>query len=308
MYNLSVRYPNSPWKALEGISLKVEQGEVLGVVGESGSGKSTLALALLRLLPQGTSLEGKILYQGKDILRFSEKELENLRGGEISLVFQNPMSSLNPVFTIGFQLKEAIWLHQGLKGKQAEELARQALEKVGISNPELRLRQYPHELSGGQRQRVMIAMALSCKPKLLVADEPTTALDVTVQAQILHLFQKVQQEEKCSMILISHDLAVVWQLANSIAVLYGGFLVELGSKDQVLSAPGHPYTQGLLKSHPDGSFPPKTPLPALAEGEIARKGCPFAPRCPLRQKDCEKELPELRKLQENHWVRCPYGG
>jgi len=239
-------------KALEGINLDIYKGESLGLVGETGCGKSVTALSIMRLIqwPPGKIIDGEIILDGKDLLKIPEEEMRKIRGSDISMIFQEPMSSLNPVFTIGSQISEAITLHQEVDKKEAEKRSLDMLDLVGMPDAEKVMKQYPHELSGGMQQRAMIAMALSCKPKLLIADEPTTALDVTVQAQILDLIQKVNKEIDSSMLLITHDLGVVAQVCSRVAVMYAGYIVEIGTAKQIFKNPYHPYTKGLMHAIP----------------------------------------------------------
>ena len=296
-------------RSVDGVDFTVLQGQTLGLVGESGCGKSITALSLLRLIPTppGKIESGEMIFQGENLLAFSEEEMRKIRGNRISMIFQEPMTSLNPVFTVGNQLAEAMQLHQGLSDKEAVEKSIEMLRLVGIPSPEKRVTQYPFELSGGMRQRVMIAMALSCKPSLLIADEPTTALDVTIQAQILDLLKKLQQEMGTSIIMITHDLGVVAETCDQVAVMYAGKIVEYGTADEILESPKHPYTQGLLKSLPrieagqerleaiEGFVPSPFDMPT---------GCAFAPRCLYRIGRCEVEMPELAEIGEGRQLRC----
>ena len=296
-------------RSVDGVDFTVLQGQTLGLVGESGCGKSITALSLLRLIPTppGKIESGEMIFQGENLLALSEEEMRKIRGNRISMIFQEPMTSLNPVFTVGNQLAEAMQLHQGLSDKEAVEKSIEMLRLVGIPSPEKRVTQYPFELSGGMRQRVMIAMALSCKPSLLIADEPTTALDVTIQAQILDLLKKLQQEMGTSIIMITHDLGVVAETCDQVAVMYAGKIVEYGTADEILESPKHPYTQGLLKSLPrieagqerleaiEGFVPSPFDMPT---------GCAFAPRCLHRIGRCEVEMPELAEIGEGRQLRC----
>jgi oligopeptide/dipeptide ABC transporter ATP-binding protein len=285
-------------KAVDGVSFSVKRGQTLGVVGESGCGKSVTAMTIMRLLdtPPAEIATGQIIFGGRDILHIPEEEMRQIRGNEIAMIFQEPMSSLNPVFTLGDQISEAVMLHLKLNKKEATERAIEALRTVGIAYPERRIKQYPHELSGGQRQRVMIAMALSCEPKLLIADEPTTALDVTIQAQILELISAIQEETGTAVMLITHDLGVVAETANDIVVMYAGRVVEHGPASDVLLQPKHPYTEGLLASIPSkgmrgqrlnvikGTVPNPFNMPS---------GCNFAPRCPYVFEPCQTLDPRV---------------
>ena len=285
-------------KAVDGVSFSVKRGQTLGVVGESGCGKSVTAMTIMRLLdvPPAEIASGEVIFGGRDILHIPEEEMRQLRGNDIAMIFQEPMSSLNPVFTLGDQISEAVIQHLKVSKKEATERAIEALRTVGIAYPERRIKQYPHELSGGQRQRVMIAMALSCEPKLLIADEPTTALDVTIQAQILELISAIQEETGTAVMLITHDLGVVAETANDIVVMYAGRVVEHGPAAQVLLQPKHPYTEGLLASIPSkgmrgqrlnvikGTVPNPFNMPA---------GCNFAPRCPYVFEPCQTLDPRV---------------
>ena len=299
------------------VSFAVRPGEVLALVGESGSGKSVTSLAILRLLPPQAQVAGEIHFAERDLLRAGEEEMRSVRGARISMIFQEPMTALNPVMRVGDQVAEAVLAHQGVASRQppvaskneAWRRAVEALRDVQIADAERRARDYPHQLSGGMRQRVMIAMAMVNRPELLVADEPTTALDVTVQAQILELLGELQQKFGLAMLLISHDLAVVSQVAHEVAVMYAGSIVEIGSAKQVFTNPAHPYTRGLLEAVPtlasdrrralktiDGTVPPITALPL---------GCAFEPRCALRIAACAQAFPPLIEIEAGHWARCP---
>jgi oligopeptide/dipeptide ABC transporter ATP-binding protein len=300
-----------PIKAVDGVSWTVRRGETLALVGESGCGKSVTALSIMRLIPQppGRFASGQIALEGRDLLKLPEPEMRQVRGNRIAMIFQEPMTSLNPVFTIGNQIVEAIELHQDLKGSAATDRAVAMLRRVGIAAPEQRIREYPHQISGGMRQRVMIAMALSCNPDLLIADEPTTALDVTIQAQILDLLKQLQAETHMAILLITHDLGVVAETADRVAVMYAGKIVELAGADDLFREPLHPYTQGLLHCVPRLSqakdrlqvIPGQVPNPLRFPS-----GCRFHPRCPLGGHDeqCRTCEPELRELRPGHWVAC----
>lgn len=294
--------------AVNGIDFAVAEGETVAVVGESGCGKSVTALSLLRLiLPPGMITAGEILFEGRDLLGLTDEEMRGIRGNRIAMIFQEPMTSLNPVFPIGRQIAEGLVLHRGLSRREAQEEAARLLAQVGIPSPDERLRDYPHQLSGGMRQRVMIAMALACTPRLLIADEPTTALDVTIQAQILELMDRLREENRMALLLITHDLGVVAERADRTLVMYAGRIVEEGPTDRLLTAPLHPYTEGLLASLPQRSEPgrPLTTIPGHVPslfGDIA--GCGFCSRCPQRQWECGRELPQLREIAPGHRVRC----
>jgi oligopeptide/dipeptide ABC transporter ATP-binding protein len=289
-------------KAVDGVDLSVRKGETLGLVGESGCGKSITALSILRLVPRpkGRIVEGEIVFQGKDLLTVEEEEMRFVRGGEIGMIFQEPMTSLNPVFSIGAQVVEALCAHKKLTRKKASEQTIKLLTSVGMPDAGHRMKAYPHQLSGGQRQRAMIAMALAGDPELLIADEPTTALDVTIQAQILTLIQGLRQQRGLAMILITHDLGVIAQTADTCAVMYAGKVMEYTDVKTLFAEPKHPYTKGLLAAvHELRPIPGNVPNPLE---EIA--GCPFHPRCPSAQKICRKEMPALLTLGLGHKARC----
>jgi len=296
-------------QAVNGVSFEVRPGETLGVVGESGCGKSVTAFSILRLIPSppGRIVGGEVLLRGRDLLTLSDDAMRRLRGNEISMIFQEPMTALNPVYTVGDQIMEAVRLHQKVGKKEARRRAVEMLKKVGIPSPEQRVDEYPHQLSGGMRQRVMIAMALSCNPALLIADEPTTALDVTIQAQILELLKGLQAELGMAMILITHDLGVIAETADRVAVMYAGKVVEYTDIRTLFASPRHPYTIGLLESIPrmterkerlsviPGTVPPPTAFPP---------GCAFHPRCPFLNDVCRREEQRLEPCGEGHEVRC----
>jgi len=296
-------------KAVDGVSFSLGRNRTLGIVGESGCGKSVTALSVMRLVPMppGYFAGGEILWKGSDLLKFSEEKMRKLRGNEIAMIFQEPMSSLNPVFTCGYQIMEQILIHRDSNHQEAKERSVELLHLVGIPNPAERFASYPHELSGGMRQRVMIAMALSCNPALLIADEPTTALDVTVQAQILDLIGKLQADTGMSVMLITHDFGVVAELCEEVLVMYASRVVEKGSVQQLFSNPLHPYTRGLLKSIPRlGS--PKERLHVI-EGNVPSavnlpEGCRFAGRCLLADARCRKEQPSLVAYEPGHEAAC----
>ncbi|MCE5279766.1 MAG: ABC transporter ATP-binding protein [Planctomycetaceae bacterium] len=298
-------------RAVDGVSFEIGRGEVFALVGESGCGKSVTAYSILRLLPcpPGRIEAAAIDLDGMDLLRLGEDEMRRVRGRLVSMVFQEPMTSLNPVYTCGNQIIEAVELHRGLRGQEARDLGIEMLRKVGIPEPQRRFDEYPHQMSGGMRQRVMIAMALSCNPKLLIADEPTTALDVTIQAQILDLLQELQANTGLSILMITHDLAVVAETAHRVAVMYASKIVETTDKQTLFDDPRHPYTLGLLASVPQlgqetarlnaiaGSVPNPLAFPA---------GCKFHPRCPVGHdlKRCQTQEPELREVAPGHWAAC----
>ena len=296
--------------AVDNISFEVAAGETLAIVGESGSGKSVTSMSILRLIPSppGRIENGEILFDGKDLLKLSEDEMRAIRGDRIAMIFQDSMSSLNPSITIGKQIAEPITLHRNASWNEAYEKARDLLSMVQIPDAQSRLSVYPHQFSGGMRQRSMIAMALACQPKLIIADEPTTALDVTVQAQILDLLKDLTQKAQTSMILITHDMGVVARYADRVAVMYGGRIVEQGPAREIFSRPAHPYTQGLLASIPRIDSDPNQPLPAI-EGmppDLADLpvGCAFAPRCRKATRECDASRPVLAQVGEGHLKAC----
>ena len=306
---LSFFTPAGEVKALNNVTLQMREGEVLGIVGESGSGKSVTAYSIMGLTAQnGKIVGGSVEFNGHKIHEMSEKELRKIRGNEVSIIFQDPMTSLNPVWTVGNQIAEAVSLHTDKKGRAAMARAKELLELVGINEPEKRLKQYPHELSGGMRQRVMIAIALACEPKLLIADEPTTALDVTIQAQILELMQELKQKLGMGIIMITHDLGVVASMCDYIAVMYAGEIVEYGTTDDIFYNPKHEYTKGLLRSIPkfhEHDYSKLVPI----EGQPVDllnppKGCGFAPRCSNCMKLCLTHKPEKNQYEGVHYSRC----
>ncbi len=299
-------------KAVNDVSYSLESGKTIGIVGESGSGKSVSAMSILQLLDENGYIEsGEILYEGRDLTKLSAKEMCHVRGNEISVIFQEPMTSLNPVFTVGRQLSEPFIIHQGLNKKEAWEKAIKMLYDVQIPNPEAVIRQYPHQLSGGMRQRVMIAMALACRPKILIADEPTTALDVTIQAQILRLMNDLQKEKGTSIIFITHDLGVINEMADDVAVMYCGQVVEKADSKTIFSdcKMSHPYTEGLMFSIPriDAIHQKIEPIPGVVPHPLALpKGCKFAPRCKYCTKKCIEEEPILQDVGNGQLIRCFY--
>lgn len=309
--DLSVEFgpATNPIRVVDKVSFSINPGEAVGLVGESGSGKSITSLSILRLVPDppGRIVEGQVSFEGRDLLRLPRKKMTNIRGREIAMIFQEPMSSLNPVMAIGDQIGEVIKLHRSMDKEARRQRTLELLQLVGIPDPESRLRSYPHQFSGGMRQRVMIAMALACDPKLLIADEPTTALDVTIQAQVLELMKKIRREVNSSVLLISHDLGVIADVCDRVVVMYAGRVVEIGDIRSIFRSPKHPYTQGLLKAIPRlnddrerlyqiaGSVP--------AAGTI-KKGCPFVARCPLRQDRCSQEMPPMFRFGGHHTAAC----
>jgi oligopeptide/dipeptide ABC transporter ATP-binding protein len=295
-------------RAVDGVSFTVAEGETLGVVGESGCGKSITALSIMRLLTRpGRTVAGRVIFQGRNLLELTDDEVEDVRGNDIAMIFQEPMTSLNPVFRVGDQIGESIERHLGVSGQEAARRVVDLFIQVGIPSPEKRVRDYPHQMSGGMRQRVMIAMALACKPKLLIADEPTTALDVTIQAQILELIKGLKDTENMSVMMITHDLGVIAEVAQNVVVMYAGKIVERGPVEDIFHDPKHPYTQGLLNSIPKpekignrlqvikGTVPHPLNLPP---------GCSFAPRCPRKFEPCDSAFPALETISPTRSVAC----
>ena len=296
-------------KAVRGVTFDLYKGETLAIVGESGCGKSVTSQSIMGLIPEqsGRVHNGSIIFNGRDLSKLSDKEMQSIRGLDISMIFQDPMTALNPTLTIGTQLCEGIMHHKGISKQEARLKALEMLKLVGIPSPETRLKQYPHEFSGGMRQRIVIAMALICEPKVLIADEPTTALDVTIQAQILDLFKEIQQKTGVSIILITHDLGVVASVADRIAVMYGGKIVEEGDRRDIFYRPQHPYTQGLLNSVPrlDTVNKELVPIPGTPPDLFSPPvGCAFAARCPYAMVVCEKVYPLRSSLNEQHHADC----
>ena len=306
---LSFFTPAGEVKALNDVSLTLREGEVLGIVGESGSGKSVTSYSLMGITPEpGRIIGGSVEFNGHRIDRMSEKEMRKIRGSEVSMIFQDPMTSLNPVYTVGNQIEEAILLHTDKTHREAKLRAVELLRLVGINEPEKRVRQYPHELSGGMRQRVMIAMALACEPKLLIADEPTTALDVTIQAQILELIMELKEKLGMAVVLITHDLGIVSSMCDRIAVMYAGKVIECGTTDDMFYRPQHEYTKGLLRSVPRIDEKETQRLVAIEGTPVDMlnppAGCPFAPRCPKCMKICLREMPPYTTFSDLHYAAC----
>ena len=312
--NLKVSFATSKKEliAVRGISYQLNQGETLALVGESGCGKTVSALSILRLIqePPGKIVSGEILFAGKDLLKLKKKELQDLRGKDIAMIFQDPMTSLNPVLTIGEQIIETLLRHTSLSRKKAREKSFRLLKQVEIPSPKQKLDQYPHQLSGGMRQRVMIAMALSCSPRILIADEPTTALDVLIQAQILSLLKKIKNDTQMSILLITHDLGVVAEVAERVMVMYAGEIVESGSVNDLFRSPLHPYTIGLMESIPTLESTQQKlsklkeisgTVPSLSQVPF---GCPFHPRCSAAETRCKTDKPKLKKISQTHSVSC----
>ena len=297
-------------QAVRGVDLEVAEGEILGVVGESGSGKSVSMKSIIRMLPESARIEADAIdFAGQSLLGLDERRMREVRGNRISMIFQDPMTSLDPLKRIGSHIEEVLIRHQHLRRAEASRQAVELLRKVGVPSPEIRVRQYPHEFSGGMRQRVMIAMALACNPKLLIADEPTTALDVTIQAQILDLIRDLQRQEQMSVVLITHDMGVVAQLCHRIAVMYGGLILEIAGTDEIFERPMHPYTQALLRSIPaidEENSARLTPIEGHAPSLLnPPPGCPFEPRCAFRRAECAQRCPEMARLSDGHYSRCP---
>ena len=299
-------------RAVDGVSFHLDRGELLGLVGESGCGKSMTALSVMRLIaPPGKIVEGEILFEGTDLLKLSDAKMRQMRGDDIAMIFQDPMTSLNPVYTVGEQIAEALRLHRKLSRKQAQQATIEAMREVAIPDPQRRVSDYPHQLSGGMRQRIMIAMALACNPKLLIADEPTTALDVTIQAQILELLDDLRKQRDLAVLLITHDLGVVAEVADRVAVMYTGRIVEESPVAELFARPKHPYTEGLLNSVPrlTAEHVAKKERLETIEGVVPRPtelppGCHFAPRCRLRLPRCTEEEIPLYQLEGEVQVRC----
>ena len=306
--NTSFRTDRGEVMAVNGVSFNLDRGKILGIVGESGSGKSVTAYSIMQILEKNGSIKkGQVLYKGQDITKFSEKQMREFRGKCCSIIFQDPMTSLNPVFTIGNQLKEAIELHTDRKGKVAMDRAIEMLTLVVVNEPEKRVKQYPYELSGGMRQRVMIAMALACEPDILIADEPTTALDVTIQAQILELMQSLQKKLGMAIIMVTHDLGVIADMCDEIIVMYGGRVCERGTAEDIFYRPAHEYTKGLLKSIPsvDRMGEKLIPIPGTPINLLNMpKGCAFCPRCENAMKICIEEVPPEIQMPDGHFASC----
>lgn len=296
-------------QAVRGVSFDLHKGETLAIVGESGCGKSVTSQSIMRLIPTppGRITSGSILFKDQDLTKLSEKKMRDIRGADISMIFQDPMTALNPTLRVGEQIAENIMQHENISKEKAKEKAFEMLELVGIPNPKERLKQYPHEFSGGMRQRIVIAMALVCSPEVLIADEPTTALDVTIQAQILELFKDIQQKTDVSIVLITHDLGVVAQVADRVAVMYAGKIVEIGTRRDIFYTPQHPYTKGLLRSVPRLDLYESELVPIAGSPPdlfAPPSGCSFAPRCPYVMEVCDRMYPTSTKLKESHQVHC----
>lgn len=303
--NISLKRDTHDLNIVSKLSFDISRSMVFGLVGESGCGKSLTALSILRLLPPNMTLTGEIVFDGRDIIGLNEKRIRAIRGNEIGMIFQEPMTSLNPVLTVGYQIAEVLMTHKGMQKKEALDYSIELLKAVKIPSPELRARDYPHQLSGGMRQRVMIAIAIACKPKLLIADEPTTALDVTIQAQILSLLKDLREQYGLSMLFISHDMAVVSETVDYAGIMYTGRLMEVGTVDELIKNPLHPYTKGLLNSLPVKKGQPLVPIKGVVPPpHLLSKGCKFSNRCPIADRDCEIDEPDLKERLSGHFVRC----
>jgi len=303
--NISFRAKKHPLQVVTNLNFSIDRSEVFGLVGESGCGKSLTALSIMGILPQNALSEGEISYNGRNLLKLDNESMRKLRGKELSMIFQEPMTSLNPVLTIGYQISEMLTTHEGFSTKEAMGRATELLRAVRIPSPEIRVREYPHQMSGGMRQRVMIAIAIACNPSLLIADEPTTALDVTIQAQILELLMDLKQEKNMSILLITHDIAVIAENADRAAVMYAGRIMEASRVSNILSDPKHPYTIGLLESLPKTKGIPLKPIPgSVPRPDRLPSGCKFSDRCVYNISDCLKEEPVLREISPGHFSRC----
>jgi oligopeptide/dipeptide ABC transporter ATP-binding protein len=303
--NISFRSKKHPVQVVTNLNFSIDRSEVFGLVGESGCGKSLTALSIMGILPQNAVSEGEISYNGRNLLKLDNESMRKLRGKELSMIFQEPMTSLNPVLTIGYQISETLTTHEGLSTKKAMERATELLRAVRIPSPEIRIREYPHQMSGGMRQRVMIAMAIACNPSLLIADEPTTALDVTIQAQILELLMDLKHEKNMSILLITHDIAVIAENADRAAIMYAGRIMEASRVSDILSDPKHPYTIGLLESLPKTKGIPLKPIPgSVPRPDELPSGCKFSDRCVYKIPECLKEEPALREISTGHFSRC----
>jgi peptide/nickel transport system ATP-binding protein len=303
--NISFRSTNNPTKVVSSLNFEIKEAKVFGLVGESGCGKSLTALSIMGILPHNAFAEGEINFKGNNLLKLDSKSMRRLRGKELSMVFQEPMTSLNPVLTIGYQIAEVLTTHTGLSKKEAMANTVELLKAVKIPSPEIRIKEYPHQMSGGMRQRVMIAMAIACNPSLLIADEPTTALDVTIQAQILDLLRGLRQQRNMAMLLITHDLGVIAENAETAAIMYAGRLVEVSQVLNILETPKHPYTMGLLESLPKTKEIPLKPIPgSVPRPDELPPGCKFSDRCQYMIPDCQKEEPALREIIPGQFARC----
>lgn len=302
--NIYFKSSPTPVPVVSGLNFNIRESEVFGLAGESGCGKSITALSIMGILPPNAFAKGEIFFRGEDLLRMDESAKRNLRGNELSMIFQEPMTSLNPVLTIGYQIGEVLMTHRGMSKKDALDRAAELLRSVKIPSPDIRVGEYPHQMSGGMRQRAMIAMAIACNPALLIADEPTTALDVTIQAQILELIQRLREEMKMSILLITHDLGVIAENASKVGIMYAGALVEIAESAEIFENPKHPYTIGLLNSIPKGKGRRLVPISgSVPRPEDFPPGCKYEARCSYAQKGCEED-PPLIEVSKGHYVKC----
>jgi oligopeptide/dipeptide ABC transporter ATP-binding protein len=303
--NISFHESGTTLPVVSGLDFTIEESEIFGLAGESGCGKSITALSIMGILPLNASARGEIVFKGQDLLKLEKESMRRLRGSEISMIFQEPMTSLNPVLTAGYQIAEVLITHQNMARKEAMQKAIELLNAVKIPSPEARIKEYPHQLSGGMRQRVMIAMAIACNPSLLIADEPTTALDVTIQAQILELIQTLREERRMSILFITHDLGIIAENATRVGVMYAGRLMEMADAKEIFQNPRHPYTIGLLESLPKEKGSPLNPIPgSVPQPEELPAGCKFAGRCSYHIDACVEEEPKFEEITEGHLVRC----
>jgi len=303
--NISFKLPNNTIRVVSHLNFRIEEAQVFGLVGESGCGKSLTALSIMGILPHNAFAEGEIIFKGNKLLQLERESMRRLRGKELAMIFQEPMTSLNPVLTIGYQVAEVLMTHMGLSRKDALAKTEELLRAVKIPSPEIRTKEYPHQMSGGMRQRVMIAMAIACNPSLLIADEPTTALDVTIQAQILELLRNLRKQRNMAVLLITHDIGVIAENADIAAIMYAGRIVEISRVSNILETPKHPYTIGLLNSLPKSKGIPLKPIPgSVPRPDELPPGCKFSNRCAYMIPDCQKEEPDLREILAGHFVRC----
>lgn len=303
--DISFRSTNNPTKVVSCLNFEIKEADVFGLVGESGCGKSLTALSIMGILPRDAFAEGEIIFKGNNLLKLDSRSMRRLRGKELAMVFQEPMTSLNPVLTVGYQVAEVLVAHMGLSKKEAMSKTVELLRAVKIPSPEIRIKEYPHQMSGGMRQRVMIAMAIACNPSLLIADEPTTALDVTIQAQILDLLRSLRQQRNMAILLITHDIGVVAENAKMAAVMYAGRIMEVSQVSNILGNPKHPYTMGLLESMPKTKGIPLKPIAgSVPRPDELPPGCKFSDRCPYVIPDCLKEEPALREIVPGQFARC----
>lgn len=303
--NISFKLPNNTIRVVSHLNFRTEEAQVFGLVGESGCGKSLTALSIMGILPHNAFAEGEIIFKGNKLLQLERESMRRLRGKELAMIFQEPMTSLNPVLTIGYQVAEVLMTHMALSRKDAMAKTEELLRAVKIPSPEIRTKEYPHQMSGGMRQRVMIAMAIACNPSLLIADEPTTALDVTIQAQILELLRNLRKQRNMAVLLITHDIGVIAENADIAAIMYAGRIVEISRVSNILETPKHPYTIGLLDSLPKSKGIPLKPIPgSVPRPDELPPGCKFSNRCAYVTPDCQKEEPDLREILAGHFVRC----